>query len=140
MSNQDKHLVQALRDVQVRPDGTRVFSAELRQRAVAWYRAKRAQGVACRTIGDTLGIHPVLLASWARREQTQGFRQIEVLGGASPSALKPVAQVETVASQQTPHAAQDSAPKSGLTLISPRGWRLEGLEPGWLPQLIEALS
>ena len=85
---------------------------ELKQRVLEFARQRRYGGMPIKTVADELGLDNSTLARWIRDEKVGGgFRQVAIV----PSDEGP------------------EEPFSGgqrLALISPRGFRLEGLDAG----------
>jgi hypothetical protein len=67
-------------------------------------------------VAADLGVSAVSLQRWLEAGEPSGFRPVEIESG--PAA----------------------APVSGLALITPRGYRVEGLEPGILVSLLRVLE
>ena len=96
------------------------YPHELRVRAGAWLRAQRVAGVSWDRLGEQLGVSRTTVRSWAtaakkaRRSSATDFLAVEV-------------QVEPLLPRQP-------------TLVSPRGFRVEGLELGQLVELLGQLG
>ena len=147
MNDEGLSLLKALQEVR-KDGGKRHYSKALRARAAAWYRERRAQGVLCRDIGAELGIHPLQLARWARQEAAPRFRQFELVIPEDNEDPQPEHR-----RRDAVHSALPSAPTvnsggssdvpccdAGLTLVSPGGWRVEGLGRDDLNRLVRLLS
>lgn len=113
---------QAFREAVAEQVGTRKghgkrYGEALRQRAVEFVAKARAQGMSVNACAKLLGVSDKTLYGWRRAERAgaAGFRRVEV---SSP-----------------PWSQSDSTP----VLISPSGWRLEGLEAEQLVALLRCL-
>jgi hypothetical protein len=85
-----------------------------RERVLAYTRRERSRGKSWRTIGDELGLSPAGLQRWSK-------------GSGGRSRLRPVRVVTSPA-------------PSSLALVSPRGYRLEGLSLEQAVQVLGELS
>lgn len=90
---------------------TQAYPRELRARVVVFGLARRARGVSWRSLGRELGVRPTTVRRWCqaaegidgvRAETAKGFAAVRVVEG----------------------VAQDSG---GFDLVSPTGWRVQGL-------------
>jgi len=75
------------------------YDTAARERAVEILRAGRSEGASLATIARALGVHAISLSNWASKVRDETFAAVVV--------AKPAAK---------------------LTLVSPTGWRLEGLD------------
>lgn len=94
---------------------------ELRARVVAYVEVRRGEGASFRKIGRELGISSTAVRRWLRREPGGGRGElvpVRVAGGA--------------------HAPGWSV--GGVTVVSPRGWRVEGLDLEGVVALLEVLG
>jgi transposase-like protein len=91
------------------------FSADLKQRATAWIIKRRAEGVGVSEIASELGLAPGTVLKWSARSN-------------SSRALVPV---EVVADQ--------SAART-VSILSPSGFRVEGLSLLEAAALLRALA
>jgi len=92
----------------------RRYPAELRALAVAVAQERREEPLA--RVAADLGVSAVSLQRWLEQGEPAGFRPVEI--EPSPAA----------------------APAVGLALITPRGYRVEGLEAGVLVSLLRVLE
>lgn len=111
-----------LRDLRRRLDAVprgrgRRFPAPLRERVVAWVMAQRARGVGWRELSHELGVPARTLEHWAalRPEQAHGV------------ALRPVDVI-------------DEPPCRTVTVVAPRGLRIEGVTIADVIALLQGLS
>ena len=95
------------------------YPASLRMAIVALARARLGQGQALARIAQGVGVSFPTLASW--------------LGEAGAPTLRPV----TVAPTAEPAAA---APRSTIVLVTPQGFRVEGLDGDTLVAVLRALA
>lgn len=93
------------------------YSAELRRLAVAVAQERREEPLS--RIARELGVSVVSLQRWIEREEPARFRPVQVLPAAEPDLC---------------------GPSPGLTLITPRGYRVEGLDASSLATLLGALG
>ncbi|MFM7203103.1 MAG: hypothetical protein ACKO6N_20135 [Myxococcota bacterium] len=134
MNDEGVSLLKALQEARL-SSGKRHYPKALRARVVAWYRQRRAQGKLCREIGEELGIHPLQLARWARLEPSPHFRQFELIIPSESEELpdensRRSCTSSAFSSTVSPAAGGTSDATSApvrLTLVSPAGWRVEGL-------------
>ncbi|MGC4114802.1 MAG: hypothetical protein QM765_49325 [Myxococcales bacterium] len=97
--------------------GLRPLPEELRQEAVACYRALLATGESAQAAADRLGLGALTLGRWSRRER---------------ALLAPVVvEDEPVAAVPVP---------SRLVVHGPRGLRIEGLDVAELAELLRRLA
>lgn len=109
--------VKRFRDAVARSGGGGVgrrYPAELRALAAAVAQERREEPLA--RVAADLGVSAVSLQRWLEQGESAGFRPVEIEPG--PAA----------------------APARGLALITPRGYRVEGLEPGVLVSLLRVLE
>jgi hypothetical protein len=93
------------------------YSVELRRLAVAVAQERSAEPLS--RIARELGVSVVSLQRWIEREEPARFRPVQVLATAEPD---------------------HSGPARGLSLITPRGYRVEGLDAASLATLLGALG
>jgi transposase-like protein len=103
---------QAAREIGDRRGAERRYSDDLRQRAVAYWRARKPAGDGVRAVATALGIAPVSLRRWA---QDARFRPVQVVADAAPVAARLV------------------------VVIDARGVRIEGVDVATAAQLIARL-
>jgi hypothetical protein len=94
--------------------------AGLKQRVVAYAEVCRGQGESTSAIAQRLGLVEATLCRWLRRDWS-----------AIVPALRPVAIIE---------GGGDTAQLSGLRLVSPRGFIVEGLDVQEAAYLLRVLS
>ena len=99
------------------------FPGWLRELAVEYARAGRERGLAWKQLARMCGLSSESLRRWSEA----------VAGKNGAAALVPVHVEEAVVSAGSPR-------RGGLVLVSPRGFRLEGLDVGGAYRLLEALS
>lgn len=92
----------------------RRYPAELRALAVAVAQERREEPLA--RVAADLGVSAVSLQRWLEQGEPAGFRPVEI----EPSPVATLAR--------------------GLALITPRGYRVEGLEAGVLVSLLRVLE
>ena len=97
------------------------YPLELRERVRAWLTARRAEGAGWRHLGTQLGICRTTARTWCRRTS---------MGEAQERVFLPVS-VERVPPPVSPRV---------LVLISPRGYRVEGLGAELLVDVLERLG
>jgi len=93
----------------VRRDPTEPYPEELRQEAVAYARSQMTRGVSGCAVAEALGMCTTTLRRWLLAGEGA-----ELSDGHEPYFV----QVEV---------AESEPPASGLRLVSPSGWRVEGL-------------
>lgn len=92
----------------------RRYPSELRAVAVAVAQERREEPLA--RVAADLGVSPMSLQRWLEQGEPAGFRPVEVESGSA------------------------EAPARGLVLITPRGYRVEGLEAGVLVSILRVLE
>ncbi len=148
MSDEGTVLALAVQDTRS-PGGRYRYSDGLKARVAAYWRGRRREGALATDVAKVLGLHPVQLCEWSRRFPESSFRPVRVvddrphMGPLQPGAFAPIST--PAATQSTLPATSvvtrpDSGFDGGLSLVSPGGWRIEGLDPTLLIQLIEKLS
>ena len=95
------------------------YTPELRRRAVALARVHLAGGQSLMATARMLGLRSRTLTLWLRREP-RSFRQVKLTVPASPPAPE--------------------APSGRVVLITPQGFRVEGLDPGDVATVVRSLS
>ena len=101
----------ALRAMMVRGGKGSGYSPEARSAAIEYTRRARAAGATVTEVAKEIGVHPITLATWMK-----------------PSAPRDSTFVAVAMDARTP--------TRGLVLVSPTGWRLEGLDVAALRGLI----
>ncbi|PYQ09656.1 MAG: hypothetical protein DMH00_12570 [Acidobacteria bacterium] len=94
------------------------YAGLVRRRAVRLARSESARGVAVAATARVLGLRPRTLRLWMGSQQRTRLRRVEVTGG-------PV----------TAPADREISP----TLVTPQGYRVEGLDLGALVRLLREL-
>jgi hypothetical protein len=97
--------------------GTR-YREDLRQEAIALARTGMLEGKSLGRLAEELGIGPVTLTRWLEK------------GGAG----EPLRPVEVQREEEKPGQA------SSLVVVTPSGWRIEGLRLADIPELLRALG
>ena len=115
MKDQDLELLR--RDITRLPSGRRRrFPSVLRARITAWVASRRTSGAPWSVLASELGIPAATLQTWE---------------AASPTAVSPrLVPVEVAEAAPAPEAA------GPVTLVSPTGWRLEGIPLSLVAQLL----
>lgn len=91
------------------------YSEQLKARILRYARQRRADGATQRTVAEEVGVKWQTIRRWMEAEQP------------APTAMVPVS------------VRQPSAQGSQLALVSPTGYRLEGLPPQHAVQLFRQL-
>jgi transposase-like protein len=97
-------------------------SADLRSRVVSYARVCREGGAPVRDIAERLGLVESTLARWLRAERPTvrgGFRQVAIMAAGE---------------------AAETEGAAALSLITPRGYRVEGLDPRTLAFLLRVVE
>ena len=113
MKDQDLQLLR--RDITRLPSGRRRrFPPTLRARITAWVASRRTSGAPWSALASELGIPAATLQTWE---------------AASPTAVSP---------RLVPVEVAEAAPAqpATVTLVSPTGWRLEGIPLSLVAQLL----
>lgn len=114
-----RFLKQAREENRGRAGRSRRYSGELRSLAVAYLRQQQKRGANCDTVATELGISGWSLTRWSRR-----------IEGGARAAFQAVEVV----------AEEGEDPKSlGVTLVTPDGYRIEGLKGPEIRSVLEAL-
>ena len=95
------------------------YPAALRQAVVRVARQRQAHGDGVRRIAREVGVAPRTLELWLRRRGAPRLRAVEIAPGAATAV---------------------AAPEPRPVLITPHGFRIEGLELGALTTLLRALA
>ena len=98
---------------------SQAYPADIRQRVVAYTQTRRARGESWRRIGRSVGLRAETVRRWCA-EATPG----------PTTALVPV---------EVSDAARASTPAPGPVLVSPGGWRVEGLSLAEVAELVGRL-
>ncbi len=115
-----------------RPSRGGAYPAELREEALGCAQVARAQGRSVRELAVALGVSPAGLYSWmAIAKQAERGHDLAREVVACPVAVR---RVEIV---PEPRARDEGS--SGLVLVTPRGYRVEGLGVGDVARLLEVL-
>lgn len=91
------------------------YSEELQASAVIYLRAALSRGASKAEVCSELGVSSVTLERWSRSVGTGAFRQVELIEDG------------------------ESAMKSDAVLVSPEGYRVEGLTIGEIASLLREL-
>mgnify|MGYP000658954090 CR=1 FL=1 len=94
--------------------GRRVYSATLAERAGRYAQFRRAKGVGLSAVALELGVWESQVVRWVKRQEGAGFHEVTVVEHEPKSAVGLLAQ-------------RVGVQKPGLVIVSPRGFRLEGL-------------
>jgi transposase-like protein len=103
-----------------RPRNVIRYPPALRRRVVAFIRKRESEGKSLRHISGELGLGQQTLRDWMARRREPRLRAVEVAG---PAAVTP--------------------PKTlvrALVLVTPRGYRVEGLDRESLTELLRVLG
>lgn len=95
------------------------YPAAVRERAAAVTRERMGAGISANCTARMLGLRPATLYSWLSRKPTKGFRAVRVVQ--SPGSA----------------VAQDRAKP---VLVTPNGFRIEGLDTAGLVALLRGLA
>lgn len=95
------------------------YPPELRTRVGSWLAGRRAEGRSWTELSQVLGISATTARSWGESARASGFVEVQT----TPQFLS-FARLED----------------AGLTLVTPRGYRVEGLRPADLLALLEQLG
>ena len=101
-----------------RPGRGTSYPEPLRQEAIALARTGMLAGKSLRSVAEELGLGPATLTRWLGR------------GGAG----EPLRPVEVQREEEEPGQT------SSLVVVTPSGWRIEGLRLMDLPELLRALG
>lgn len=92
----------------------RRYTRELREEAVAYVERRKREGASVERIASELGVSSVSLSRWSRAKgNTKSLVPVEIVANEDPS---------------------------GLSLLTPRGYRLEGLSEASAVRLLERLG
>jgi transposase-like protein len=115
-----------------RPSRGVAYPEELREEALGCVHAARAQGRSLRELAVDLGVGASSLYSWvAIAKQAERGQDLAGKVVARPVAVR---RVEVI-----PDARGRSECSGGLVLVTPQGYRVEGLGVGDVAQLLEVL-
>lgn len=94
------------------------YSESLRREAVSYLMEQRRRGTSVDTVASELGVSGWSLTRWSRRGDSDagGLREVEVVS----------------------QGAQSDG-EGGLTLVTPDGYRIEGLDRNGIRDLLESL-
>ncbi|MCI0407955.1 MAG: hypothetical protein L0191_05210 [Acidobacteria bacterium] len=116
----DRFRRQVYRNHPRRPRNAIRYPPALQRRVVAFARKREAEGGSLWRISGELGLGQETLRDWIQRHPEPRFRSVKV---ATPD----------------PTPAPKSLP-SALVLVTPQGYRVEGLEPDSLAVLLRTLA
>ena len=94
------------------------FPHDLRDEITALALQRRARGESLKSTAARLGLRVQTLYTWQRKRRAVALRRIRVVAPAPPPATAPGQPV----------------------LVTPQGFRVEGLGPGQLAELLRALA
>lgn len=105
------------------------YPPDVRQRTAAYVTARRAAGVRPEAIATELGISRHSVLAWSRApEEVRRLEMVPVVMAAEPPTLAGADSRPTPAAVPSP------------VLVSPRGFRVEGLDVATLGALLERLG
>ena len=114
----------------------------MRREVVAFARRSRAAGWTWGQVGSALGLPPTTARRWVLRAEALGDEAAEALGGPAvdpgraAETAPPVVPVKVLEEAARPPSCAPAA----LALVSPRGFRLEGLSLEAAAQLLAVLG
>lgn len=115
-----------------RPSRGGAYPAEVREEAIGCAQVARAQGRSLRELAVALGVSPAALYSWvAMAKEAERGHDLSREVVCRPVAVR---RVEVVAGDRGRGECS-----SGLVLVTPHGYRVEGLGVGDVARLLEAL-
>ena len=94
------------------------YPATTRREAVRLARAESARGVAVAATARALGLRPRTLGLWLRSHRGPQLRRVEVIEASSPQPVEPEARA---------------------SVVTPQGYRVEGLDLAALVRLLQEL-
>ena len=94
------------------------YSPTTRRRAVRLARAESARGIAVAATARALGLRPRTLGLWLRNDRGSRLRRVEVIEAPTPQPLDPEVRA---------------------SVVTPQGYRVEGLDLGTLVRLLQEL-
>ena len=100
------------------------YPPDLRARVVGFARHRRTQGASWRTIGDEVGVDPSSVHGWCAGRPAGESSEGAGRGGRGDVGLVPV----VVMAEPAPPAPRPSGSGSAMSLVTPGGYRLEGLD------------
>lgn len=108
----------------------RKYPPELRDKLIATIGMLRQGGWSYQAIGDALGLSPSAARGFMRKSRSKATRSVR------PVEVKSVGpEPEPVARTRAPAAER----RSRLCVISPKGWRVEGLDVEQVTHLLSRL-
>ena len=123
MSDSAKSIHQFVRDH--RPPGGQSYSSAVRSRVVRYVRPRRASGQTWTALALEVGLSTTTLIQWCREDQDES------------QAEEPTFLPVHITTAPTPPPAPAAV---RLSLTSPNGWRVDGLDLASLAQLLPVLS
>lgn len=115
-------------------DGAEAYPPEVRREVVAFALRTRAAGWTWAQVGSAVGLPPTTPRRWVLTAEAQG-------GGAADRERAEVTAPAVVPVEVMGEAAlPPSEAEVALTLVSPRGFRVEGLSLGAAAQLLAVLG
>jgi len=115
----------------LRPDKRRRYPEELRRRILSWVERAMDAGMQEHECSKMLGVKAWRFTMWRRREARTARVEVTAKVEAEPSA-KPLALV--------PIEVPSLPPIVGLSLVTPSGYRVEGLSLEQLAALLPELA
>lgn len=107
------------------------YPEEIRAMVVSYVRRRRQDGHAPARIGEQVGVHPVTLRTWLARATQEEE-------GALPGFASIRVRTEETKTQST--AVPAAVSSCALVLVTPGGFRLEGLSVDQAARLLARLS
>lgn len=139
MDNETKELAHAVTQARVRAVDGRLFPVALKAQVAAFCRRKRDEGTPMHQLGEALGLSSGQLYSWCRSYPESRFAQVEVIESSLDDTLTlPTSTVLEYIAQSGDSNRREEVyqPVVTLSLISPTGWRVEGLTLSMLAELM----
>ena len=128
MDEEARTLAAALRQARARrdPEG---YPTELRRRAGAWLARGRSRGETWVALGAALGLSSTTASNWARSSPEAGFLPVRT----EPTPAPPPEPLSTA-------PPPSAVPPSSAVLVTPRGYRVQGLSTDALVFVLERLG
>ena len=106
-----------------RPYHSFPYPLDLRARVIGFARHRRTQGASWRTIGDEVGVDPSSVHGWCADRPAGESSEGAGRGSRGDVGLVPV----VVTAEPAPAAPGSPGSGSAMSLVTPGGYRLEGL-------------
>jgi len=113
----------------------RGYGTEARAEAVAYARRRLSKGASLHTIAGDIGLSSTTLSYWLKRRGRGGFARVTI----APDAIAPdsMAPDSPAPDDQPSRPIPSTWPRTPpILLISPTGWRVEGLDLASLAALL----